>query len=275
MNSQRTFPRYGIKQQVPSGDAISRAVESLALVGYAVVDSGLGENQRTKLAERFDHVQQTVQAEQGRARLEAIDEQNTIRAPLSRDDLFLDLAQNSNVLRICKLVFGDSFVLSQQNGVINPPNARYNQGAYHRDLPYQHFVASRPIAINALYCIDAFTLENGATKLVPASHKVEAFPSDEVVSQLEISILAPAGSFLVLDCMTFHSGGANRTQTPRRAVNHIYSLPFVKQQINLQTLFEGRELPARTKKLFDFDNGAAADVSAYYERRRAKLAPAP
>jgi hypothetical protein len=103
----------------------------------------------------------------------------------------------------------------------------------------------------------------------------ESFDLGQASGKAEHQRAEVGGSFLVLDCMTFHSGGANRTQTPRRAVNHIYSLPFVKQQINLQTLFEGRELPARTKKLFNFDNGAAADVSAYYERRRATLAPVP
>ena len=39
----------------------------------------------------------------------------------------------------------------------------HHQSAFHRDLPYQHFTSSRPIAINALFCADEFTNENGAT----------------------------------------------------------------------------------------------------------------
>jgi len=86
-------------------------------------------------------------------------------------------------------------VLNQQNGVINPPHSeRYNQGAWHRDLPYQHFVSSRPLAINALFCLDQFTIENGATKVLPASHRQEAFPSDDFVQSQATPVTAPAGS---------------------------------------------------------------------------------
>jgi ectoine hydroxylase-related dioxygenase (phytanoyl-CoA dioxygenase family) len=33
--------------------------------------------------------------------------------------------------------------------------------------------------------------------------------------------------------MVFHRGGFNSTEIPRRAVNHVYTIPFFKQQINI------------------------------------------
>src|SRR3546814_9885258 len=67
--------------------------------------------------------------------------------------------------------------------IVNPAEHQsYGQGLFHRDLPHQHFVSSRPLAINALFCIDAFLEANGATLVVPASHKEERFPSDGIVS---------------------------------------------------------------------------------------------
>ena len=159
----------------------------------------------------------------------------------------------------------------KQNGIINPPNGiRYNQGAYHRDLPYQHFITSRPLAINALFCLDDFTLENGATYVVPGSHKQEAFPSYESVSELEMQITAPRGSFIVLDCMLFHRGGANRTRDARRGVNHVYSLPFIKQQIELPSLIGERFHDPALKRLLDYGNTPPRDVKAFLSRRRNK-----
>ena len=70
--------------------------------------------------------------------------------------------------------------------------------------------------------------------------------------------------------MTFHSGGANRTLRERRAVNHVYSLPFIKQQVCLQAEFGPRDLPPKTRRLLDFDNNSAENVGAYLARRRGK-----
>lgn len=274
MTVHTSINSYGVKEQSVAKDDLDLAVESLRLVGYAVVDSGLLPDQKKAIADAFEEVRAEREQIYGLEILRAIDEHNTIRAPLASHKLFADLAHNPRILSICERIFGEAFVLNQQNGVINPPKARYNQGAYHRDLPYQHFVSSRPLAINALYTIDRFTLENGATKVVPGSHKVEAFPSDEAIRLLQRDVEAPAGSFIILDCMTFHSGGANRSDATRRAVNHVYTLPFIKQQINLQTLLGTRAAEVEQRaRLFDIDNGPAADVDDWYKRRQAHVKP--
>jgi len=163
-------------------------------------------------------------------------------------------------------------ILNQQNGVINPPHAeRYNQGAWHRDLPYQHFVSSRPLAINALFCLDAFTAENGATMVLPASHRLEAFPSDRFVEAEAATIAAPAGSFIILDCMMFHSGGVNLTERPRRAVNHVYSIPLLRQQIDLpNTLGETFVADGDLRRLLGFDVRTPRSVSEYLAGRGKK-----
>lgn len=273
MSSESEVRRYGVKEQTPSGDDLSRAVESLALVGYAIIDSGYSEDERRVIEERFELIKRASEDRYGRAALEAIDEHNTIRAPLSFDDVFMRLAMNERILELCNRVLSmGNYILNQQNGVINPPQARYNQGAYHRDLPYQHFVTSRPIAINALYCIDTFTRANGCTKVLPGSHKSERFPSDAIVQQLEIQAEASAGQFLVLDCMTYHCGGVNTTSRPRRAVNNVYTIPIIKQQISLPELMGGRDLPMSVLKLIGFDHGhAVSDIAAYYAGRRARV----
>ena len=206
-----------------------------------------------------------------------IDEHNTIRAALTVNPLFVELACNPRILAIAERVFRGSaasgaFILNQQNGIRNPPHGEdYSQGAWHRDLPYQHFVSSRPLAINALYCIDPFTSENGATLVARGTHRQEACPSDEVLVELAEQVPAPSGSFLVLDCMVFHSGGLNRTKQQRRAMNYVYSLPFLRQQIDLATAMNSPAPSPETAKLFGFGNEAVPNVASYY-RRRTRLA---
>ena len=164
-------------------------------------------------------------------------------------------------------------VLNQQNGIINPPNGKqYNQGAWHRDLPYQHFVSSRPLAINALFCLDPFTIENGATMVLPASHRQKAFTSDLLVKTQALPVAAPAGSFIVLDCMVFHSGGVNTTAAPRRAVNHVYTIPLIRQQIDMPSAL-GDEFTADSnlRRLLGYNVRQPRSVAEYLAGRQGVL----
>jgi ectoine hydroxylase-related dioxygenase (phytanoyl-CoA dioxygenase family) len=138
-------------------------------------------------------------------------------------------------------------------------------------LPYQHFVSSRPLAINALFCLDPFTIENGATRVLPASHRQEAFPSDRFVESEAATIAAPAGSFIILDCMMFHSGGVNVTDRSRRAVNHVYSIPLLRQQIDLpDALGETFVTDGELRKLLGYDVRTPRSAAGYLAGRAKK-----
>ncbi|MBV9509029.1 MAG: phytanoyl-CoA dioxygenase family protein [Caulobacteraceae bacterium] len=264
-----TFARYGVRLSNPAGCAIDQAAESLALVGYAVVESGLSQAELHDLSERFDRLHRAYRDRHGQDRLTALDETDSVRCPLADDPAFLSLATNPLILALGEQLLGPGFILNQQNGIINPPRGRrYSQSAFHRDLPYQHFVSSRPLAINALFCLDPFTSENGASLVIPASHKLEAFPSDPVVTTQVRQVEAPAGSFLVLDAMTYHCGGPNRTDRPRRAINHVYSIAMLRQQIDLPAyLGDGFSTDPALRQLLGFRHPTVRSVEEFLDHR--------
>src|SRR5215212_7400791 len=86
--------RYGVKEQTPSRDAVALAIESLGLLGFAVIESGYGAAELDRFAEHFDRAHATLIARHGLDALREIDEHNTIRAPLTIDPLFATLAMN-------------------------------------------------------------------------------------------------------------------------------------------------------------------------------------
>jgi ectoine hydroxylase-related dioxygenase (phytanoyl-CoA dioxygenase family) len=263
--------RYGVVEQTASADDIEYASESVRHLGYAVISGNYDDRWLKDLSEAFTRAQSRSVADHGGwDALVAIDEHWTVRLPLAYEPIFIELASNPGVLEICRRLIADYFILNQQNGVINPPHGEsYNQGAWHRDLPYQHFVSSRPLAINALFCLDPFTTENGATMVLPASHHQESFPSDRFVGSKALSVVAPAGSFIILDCMVFHSGGVNRTDQPRRAVNHVYTIPHIRQQIDLPcALGEEFATDPAMRRLLGYDVRTPKTVAEYLSGRR-------
>jgi ectoine hydroxylase-related dioxygenase (phytanoyl-CoA dioxygenase family) len=264
--------RYGVRIALPAGDAIDEAAESLRLLGFAVVDSGLDEAALEALWRDFDALRAVRADRFGAARLAAIGEGELLRCPLAEAPSFLALAANPAILALCERLIGPGFVLNQQNGIVNPAGAEtYSQSPWHRDLPYQHFTSSRPLAINALFCLDEFTPENGATHVIPASHKEEAFPSAALIRREARQITAPAGRFIVLDCMAYHCGGVNRSQADRRAVNHVYTIAMLRQQIDLPTaLGEGFTADPAMRQLLGFAHPQPRSVEDYYAIRERK-----
>jgi ectoine hydroxylase-related dioxygenase (phytanoyl-CoA dioxygenase family) len=131
---------------------------------------------------------------------------------------------------------GRKMILNSQNGIINRPGRRHYQSAWHRDLPYQTFVASRPLAISVLFALDPFTAETGGTQVLPSSHLHEQFPDQAYVESHLVTPFVPAGAALAFNSMLFHRGGENRSEIIRRGVNHVYSIPLMAPQVALHDL---------------------------------------
>lgn len=262
---------YGILQQNLPDSSLDEAAEQVRNLGYAIIDSGYAAPELQNISEEFNHTRERYVDTYGESKLKSLNEFHTIRSTLTHGgEAFLRLALNQHLLSILKkLIFG-KFILNQQNGVINPPHETYNQAAWHRDLPYQHFVSTKPLAINALFCVDNFTFENGATFVLPASHKSEAFPSLNYVRRNAIQIEAKAGSFILLDCMVFHAGGFNKTHSVRRAVNHVYSIPYFKQQINIPLNMKSVNLPAEVRDILGFNYMEPSSITDYLSAQKGK-----
>lgn len=259
---------YGVRIRNQAESHVDEVVEQVKNLGYAILDSGYSIAELIALSEAFDEVYTAYLAKHGESRLTRVNEHNTIRALLTQGNhIFLDLAMSKRLLQTIEKLISGTFILNQQNGVINPPKSEYNQGAWHRDLPYQHFVSSSPLAINALFCLDEFTFDNGATYVLPASHKSGEFPSEAYIARNAIQVAAKPGSFIILDCMLFHSGGYNRTPNARRAINHVFNIPYFKQQINLPDNLNRDELSEEAMKILGFNTMEARSVDAYLDER--------
>src|SRR6516162_5718911 len=124
-----------------------------------------------------------------------------------------------------------------------------------------------PIAINALYCVDDFTKDNGATHLLPASHKQESFPSDAYALKHSAQITARAGSFIMMDCMTFHRGGVNNARAKRRAINHIYTIPHIKQLIDIPALLGEEDMDVYVQELLGYSYDLPRSIDDFLKTR--------
>jgi hypothetical protein len=238
--SDDTVPSYGISETRVAQDDVDRQSEEIDYLGFTVIESGMDGSGLACAVESVDRCYEQQVAETRNAAVVMEKDADILRCPLAYDDVFLGIATLKPLMDVCERMLGPHFVLLQQNAIINRPAAKEFQSRWHRDLPYQHFVASRRLALNALLCLDEFTIETGGTFVLPGTHMFEKFPSSRFVKKHERAVSAPAGSILVMDAMLFHRAGYNVSQRNRRAVNHLIGRPLFVQQIDLPRVLDGR-----------------------------------
>jgi len=260
---------YGVSFTSKTTTIIEEKLEELKLKGFCILESGYNSKQLKQISKSFDKLKTKYDNNFGIFNLKKIDEHNTLRLPLAQENssIFLALAFHRPLLNLISLAIRGKFILNQQNGIINPPKQTYNQGKWHRDLPYQHYVSSRPIALNAIFCVDDFTIQNGSTFVLQGSHKSEEFPTKNFILNNSIQVTARKGCFIVLDCMLYHAGGKNKTNRQRRAVNHVYTIPLIKQQILIPNCVSSHRLSSFKKQILGFSFVEPTSVENYINSR--------
>jgi ectoine hydroxylase-related dioxygenase (phytanoyl-CoA dioxygenase family) len=93
-------------------------------------------------------------------------------------------------------------------------------------LPRPH----KEVIINTMWALDDFTEANGATRVVPGSHKwTDARPNDATPV---VQAVMPAGSVMLFVGSVYHGGGANMTDKPRLGTVIEYVAGWLRQQEN-------------------------------------------
>jgi ectoine hydroxylase-related dioxygenase (phytanoyl-CoA dioxygenase family) len=139
----------------------------------------------------------------------------------------LRVSWHPGLLELVRSVLGDDCVLGSLNGFTPTPSGR--RQALHRDQPSS--VTAEALHVNAVCVLDEFTCDNGATRIVPGSHRDDtapAAPADPDALELRsVPVEAAAGSVIGYRGDLWHGSGENRTTSPRRSLHAFYVRPWV------------------------------------------------
>jgi ectoine hydroxylase-related dioxygenase (phytanoyl-CoA dioxygenase family) len=90
-----------------------------------------------------------------------------------------------------------------------------------------------------MIALSDFTVENGATRIVPGSHDWDEYPEIRVLPESEVDTRypqvaaeMPKGSVCFFLGTTYHGGGANRSGAVRHGVTMAYCAGWLRPQEN-------------------------------------------
>jgi hypothetical protein len=222
---------YGVTERHRIETIDDIIIEEMKRNGFAVIPNVFTPDEMKIASNKLDHVSEMLLKKNG---LNNASNDDIVRCPLVYDDYFLKLATNDVLVKLLKKILGENIVLLMQNAIINKPEKKQIQIKWHRDLNYQHWICSRPLAVHYLICLDKFYEKGGCTWCLPGSHLHEDFPSDKFIEKNEIPLEAEVGSVVLMNAMTYHRAGRNiDSNYTRRAINHVIGKPLLSQQIDI------------------------------------------
>lgn len=213
--------------------------DSFYNLGFQIFENVLTEEEIKFYKERLSKVYNQQVDEFGLDNLSLINEENMVRSPFLYDSSFINIFYNDFVSNLVTNILGKFAILSLQNGIVLRSNTEHHQSFFHRDLIYQNFTTSKPIAINIYYCLDNYGQHNGGTVFMEGSHKKESFD----ISLKQTTPQVKAGSIILFDSMVFHKAGNNLSGQDRFGINNMFTLPFVKQQIRYPSTIASTDDP--------------------------------
>jgi ectoine hydroxylase-related dioxygenase (phytanoyl-CoA dioxygenase family) len=229
---------------------VDDVVAGMDEVGYAVVEGLL--DPATIAAARADLDRALSDLPTGRNDFEGYATQR-VYALFAKTRAFDDAATHPLVLGVLDRVLGTDYQFSAPVGINIGAGEKVQ--VLHRDdsiypLPWPH----PEVVVNTMWALEDFTTENGATRVVPGSHKWES-PEYDLDAET-ITLEMPAGSVIFYPGSVLHGGGANRTERARLGVVLEYVVGWLRPQENHILAVPPdtvRQLPERLQELLGYN----------------------
>ena len=190
---------------------------------------------------------------------------------VARGRVFWRIALDRRIMALCERFLEPGFLLTASQAIqINPGETPQ---PFHTDDAFYTIPRPRPmVSLSTIVAVDAFDAENGATEIIPESHRwddarlartfdagvlegPERARADAALAPSARPVTMPAGGCVVFAGTLVHRGGANRSTRSRSAFSHQYCEPWARQQENfvLGVPFDvAREMPARLRELLGY-----------------------
>ncbi len=214
----------------PTSD-LGRAKADLAEMGYCLLENALSPEKVRAIRSRIVELAEAEEAD-GTDYIYEGGANQRVWTLLNKGDEFADLALDPAVTDLMNHLLGFGFLLSNIDANIAGPGGK--PMFLHAD---QSFAPPPwppwPMVANAMWMLDDFTAENGATRVRPGSHLKSEGPVPTLDDSATLPVTGSAGTVMVFDGRLWHQTGANVTNGERRhGILAYYCRPFVRTQEN-------------------------------------------
>jgi ectoine hydroxylase-related dioxygenase (phytanoyl-CoA dioxygenase family) len=220
-----------VSPPVPSdADALRAHLERIGRDGFTIVEDAIEPALVDELATDLVRLERELGV---RPAQNAFEGTHTVRIYnlLVRGALYERIPVHPSVLPIVERVLDPGCLVSSLSSISIGPGESA-QPIHADDMVIPLAKPHGAIICNSMWALTDFTAANGATRLVPGSHRRESPLYGAEVESVPAEMRR--GSVLVWHGSLWHGGGANRTGERRVGIAMNYCAGFVRQQENQQ-----------------------------------------
>ena len=218
-------------------------IEQIDEIGYTIVENAIETSLIDALVEDLERLEVELGIVPANNVFEGL---RTVRIYnlLVHGRNFERIPVHSNVLPICEAVLDHGLLVSSLSSIaIGSDETAQPIHADDQVIPLAKPHAAT--VCNTMWALTDFTSDNGATRLMPGTHKADTSP-DFISNYESIPAEMSKGSVLVWHGSLWHGGGANSTSKRRIGIAMNYCAGYIRQQENQQL-----GLPMETVKNFE------------------------
>ena len=212
---------------------LQRYLDEVDEHGYCIVEGAIEPALVTEIRETVARVEDELNVQPKGNRIEGFATKRMYNL-LHKDRSFWKLPIHRNVLPFPQRLMEPGAILSGTTCMHIGPG-EVHQGLHSDDGLVDQIDVPRPRApfmVTTIWAFTDFTDENGATRLVPGSHRFDHEPQPGEKPEY-IAAEMPAGSVLIVNGGTWHCGGANTsTDDWRLGISVQYCRGWMRQQQN-------------------------------------------
>lgn len=210
---------------------MERHVREIAEQGYTIVERVIEPELVDELDAALLRLERAFAVRPG-ANLFEGDRTIRIYNLLARDRVFERVPVHPAVLPIVEQVLDKGCLVSSLSSISIDPGE--DAQPIHADDTLINLPRPHPAVVcNSMWALTDFTAENGATRVVPGSHRFAEKPEFGHVYET-IPAEMPKGSVLIWNGSLWHGGGANHSGARRVGIAMNYCAGFIRQQENQQ-----------------------------------------
>lgn len=221
--------------------------------GYCIIENAIAPELMTGLKDAVARLEDELGVAPRGNRAEGFSTKRMYNL-LDKDRVFWQLPIHEDILPFAERLLDPECILSGTTCMHIGPG-EVMQGLHSDDGLITVPRPRMPMMVTTIWALTDFTDENGATRLVPGSHKFDHEP-DYSKEYEHIAAEMPAGSVLIVNGGTWHSGGANTSQDDwRLGLSVQYCQGWIRQQQNQYYAIKPEdvvEMPQRLQELCGF-----------------------
>jgi ectoine hydroxylase-related dioxygenase (phytanoyl-CoA dioxygenase family) len=185
---------------------------------------------------------------------------------LNRDLLFSKKLEDPRLQQILASVLGDYWIMYAYTSSSLPPNGKNYGSRIHVYSP--RWIPNYPTNLGVIWALDDFTLDNGATYVLPGSHNTPRIPTEDIFNENCIRLSCKRGDLIVFNARLWHRAGENHTEKFRHALTMNVCRPYMKQRMDwVRFIPESitNQLNSQARRILGFDTRLPSNLEEFFQ----------